>query len=334
MVSVIIPVFNEEKHITGVLKGLFRQDWIQEYEIVLVDGQSEDGTLPIIADTSRDAPAHCKIRVLSNPKRHIPISLNLACREARGEIIIRLDGHTYPPSDYVSRSVRALEAVKYKGIVGGRWDIVPAGSSACAKAIAAAVSHPAGIGNPAYRTHRGSEQGLITVDTVPFGAYPRHLWEELGGYDEAMLANEDYDFIWRARQKGYSAYLDPNLVLQYVARGNLKLLWKQYFRYGYWVSHFLVKHRVVPTPRKLAPLSLLASVVVSMLISPWLGFTLIGTYLCALAVVAGFEALKGTIPVRAIPSFAGSLATLHWAYGLGNLVGLPAALGRLCRRSC
>lgn len=312
--------------------GLFQQDWNERFEIVIVDGDSEDGTTQIIKETALAAPSHCIVKLISNPKRHIPVSLNLACHQANGEIIVRLDGHTYPPKDYISSVVRALKSISFKGIVGGRWDIVPPNSSTSAAAIAVATSHPIGVGNAAYRTYSRSCDELIEVDTVPFGAFTKRLWLELNGYDEAMLANEDYDFVWRARQKGYSVYMDTNIILTYFPRENLYLLWKQYYRYGYWVSHFFVKHKKIPTYRKIAPIAFLTSLVISLFFSPTLFVILLGTHFSVLSIVSAFEVCKNNITIRSLPYLVLAFYTLHLSYGIGNIIGLPCALSMMAKK--
>lgn len=324
-VSVVMPVLNEAAHIAGVLRGLFQQDWHGPLEVVIVDGGSDDGTVSIIEKVAQEAPPHVSFRLLHNPRRHIPISLNLACQNSSGEVIVRLDGHTYPPREYISRLMKALQEINFQGIVGGRCEIVPARDSMIAQAIAVAVSHPVGIGNAAYRVHRGGGEGLITVDTVPFGAFAKTLWMELGGYDERFLASEDYDFAWRARKRGYQVYMDPHLVCRYIPRDTFGRLWQQYFRYGYWVSHLLLKHRAVPTLRKLAPLALLTSVCVAFLMKPWIGWSILGTYVLVLGAIATVEAFQTQRTVGFALLLLLAFITLHWSYAAGNLVGFLAA---------
>ena len=327
-VTVFIPVYNEEKHIEGVLKGLFDQDWRGSMEILLVDGHSSDGTVEIIERMKGNAPASVTIRILHNSRRHIPISLNLACEEATGSILVRLDGHTYPPPHFISRMVRNLESIPKQGTVGGCWNIVPANNTVWARACAAAVSHRFGIGNAAYRIWAASADPVLQqVDTVPFGAFAKSLWQQLGGYDESLLFDEDSDFNFRVRQTGNAVWLDPGIVFDYVARSNLKQLWIQYFRYGFWSSRFFWKHRTISSWRKLGPFTFVSTILLLLPFLPLVSVSLFAFHLGVAVIVAFREALRG----RQGPAFFFSLTAafwvVHWSYGIGNLCGLLTAVG-------
>ena len=138
-----------------------------------------------------------------------------------------------------------------------------------ARAIAAVVSHPAGSGGAAYRHANRPGPEHEPVDTVPFGAFRRDLWERLEGYDEALAANQDYDFNYRTRRAGLAVVLDRGVVATYSARPTLRLLWRQYQRYGYWKAHMLRKDPRALTFRQIPPALLLPWLVVSL--GGWIG---------------------------------------------------------------
>ncbi|NHN29386.1 glycosyltransferase family 2 protein [Paenibacillus agricola] len=327
-VSVIIPTYNEEMYITGVLQSLVDQLFRGHIEIIIVDGASTDRTVAIIGKIRERLPLNRSIVLLSNPKRHIPVSLNLACQQASSELLIRLDGHTFAPANYITEVIRMLEAEGgNQAVCGGRIQIEPGLPTTMAKAITVAVSHPVGIGNALYRTSNGTDQRCVEVDTVPFASFTKQLWTELGGFDEFLLYDEDSDFNFRAKQLGYKVLLNPGIVFTYFSRPTIELLGKQYYRYGYWVSKFLVKHKRVPTLRRLAPSAFLAAVV-------FLGFIHVGLWLFMLlaytAVIAAVSFHEGVIKrkspwlwLRLIPVFP----VLHLSYGVGNVMGLVTSMG-------
>ena len=146
--------------------------------------------------------------------------MNRGIDAAHGEIIVRLDGHSRPPPDYVGR---ALDALRETGaaVVGGMWEIAPGGPTLIAEAIARAVAHPIGAGNAAYRTARATDSGRTEVDTVPFGCLRKTTWEALGGFDERLLTNEDYEFNYRVRSSGSAVVPDPDIRCTYFARSTL-----------------------------------------------------------------------------------------------------------------
>lgn len=174
-VSVIIPVYNEEKHIRKAIQSVIEQDWPGMIEMVIIDGHSSDRTVEIIREIQATLPEHRSIKLGENPARYIPISLNIACADATHEIIVRTDGHTYNPPNYVSEMVSALQVIEFKGIAGGRWEILPGEDTCIGQAIAISASHPLGVGNAAYRTLKNDVGQLLDVDTVPFGAFTKSL---------------------------------------------------------------------------------------------------------------------------------------------------------------
>jgi glycosyltransferase involved in cell wall biosynthesis len=329
-ISLVMPVYNEEEHLEKVLSALFEQTYPHRWEIIVVDGGSTDRTGEILKEMERKAPPHIDFKVVQNPGKKIPTSMNMGILSSRGKYIVRLDGHTIPPPDYLDRSIKGLELSGGKGIVGGGWKIHPWNDSWSAKAIAFSAGHFLGSGNPAYRAlHRCSlRQSPFPVDTVPFGAFPRSLWEELGGYDESLHSSEDYDFCYRASKKGFPVLLDPELVLHYFARPNYISLVKQYFRYGYWVSHLLLKHKKIVAIRKLAPLSHLCFLVLLFLLSPLFGVVYLSLYLSVLFGSAFFSFLQKEIPLSLVPGVVFAWVAMHFSYGLGNFLGGISWLGK------
>ncbi|MFT9597492.1 glycosyltransferase family 2 protein [Mesobacillus sp.] len=324
-ISVIIPVYNEEKYISEVIESMNYQSWDGLVEILVVDGNSTDRTRDIILKLAKNLKANREIRLLTNPQRSIPRSLNLACGAASAETIVRIDGHTKAPENYISEAVRTLESIDFNGIAGGRLRISPSSDTIVSTAISTAVCHPFGIGNASYRTYQGNE--IVETDTVPFGAFTKETWELLGGYDEELLGDEDYDFCLRARAKGLKILLNPAIILEYYARPAYIDLWQQYYRYGYWTTRTLSKHKKVPAIRKCIPLLFTATLVFFSVFIPTLLFLQLIMYLAA----AAFFAFKTSRPVKK-PKILFSLCLLlsfpilHFSYGFGNIFGIASLI--------
>ena len=236
-VSIIIPCFNEEGTIGSLLKAVYEQSYPRvEIEVIIADGNSTDDTREVIKDFANEH-MDLSITVLDNPKRNIPTGLNLAIKAGSGPYILRLDAHSIPAADYVYLCINALK--KRQGdIVGGVWEIRPGGDDWISRSIAAAASHPIGVGDARYRIGGHAHE----VDTVPFGAYHRGLVNRIGAYDENLLSNEDYEFSVRAQQAGGVIWMDPKISSIYFSRPTYKSLAKQYWRYGYWKLRMLLRY--------------------------------------------------------------------------------------------
>ena len=321
-VSVIIPCYNEQSTIGLLLDALYAQTFPREaMEVIIADGLSTDGTREAIAAWQAQHP-DLAVKVVDNPKRIIPAALNLAIAAAEGDIIVRLDAHSVPAPDYIARSVAALEAGRGDN-VGGVWQIRPGGKGWIARSIAAAAAHRLGVGDARYRY----ASTAAAVDTVPFGAFRRSLIARIGGFDESLLTNEDYEFNTRIRESGGTVWLDPAIRSVYFARPTLQALIKQYWRYGYWKAQMLRRYpHTLRWRQALPPLFVLGLVILGLLSLLWwparvLLALQVSLYALAL-LAAGFHA---ALKRRFAPLVVGlplAIAAMHLSWGSGLLWGL------------
>jgi glycosyltransferase involved in cell wall biosynthesis len=325
-VSIVVPCYNEEGTIGSLLEAILTQTFPRhEMEVVIADSLSRDRTREVISDFGRAHP-DLALRIVENAHRTIPSSLNLAIREARGEFLIRLDAHSIPIPEYVERCVQDIRAGKGAN-VGGVWKIQPGGSGWIARGIAVAASHPLGAGDALYRL--GAPAG--PVDTVPFGAFRRQLLDQVKGFDETLLTNEDYEFNVRIRRSGGVVWLDPQIVSTYFARATLRDLAAQYWRYGYWKCRMLLRYPSSIRWRQALPplflLGMLCMAVGALFWMPALRALVLVACLYLVAVLAagiamGVRARDGLLIVGSPLA----LATMHLAWGSGFLWSLLTSL--------
>lgn len=323
-VSVVIPCYNEERYIGKVLENLAGQYEAARYEIVVVDGRSEDGTRGVVSRFGEEHPG-LAVRLVDNPARNIPAALNLGIGAARGEVIVRMDAHSLASPAYVRRSVEMLEGGR-ADVVGMPWRIRPGAETLAARAVALAVAHPFGIGDAKYRL-ADSGAGAREVDTVPFGSFRKELWRELGGFDEGLLANEDYDFNYRARQRGRRVVLDTAAHCEYFARPTLAALAAQYFRYGTWKARMLRLHPRSVRPRQLAAPLFVLSLVASAALAPWLAparwlFALVAVPYALLALACASQLARRGRDARLALVLPAVFLAIHFAWGAGFLLAL------------
>src|SRR5262249_33064608 len=226
-VSIVIPCRNETRFIRACLGSIVSNDYpADSLEVLVVDGMSTDDTRGIVAELAR---AHACIKLLDNPKHVTPSALNIGIREARGEIIIRMDAHSEYPAHYISKCVEQLTLTR-ADVVGGPINSRPIRDTLMANTIALATSHPFGGGNSKFRT---SSQAAY-VDTVPFGAYRREVFERVGFFDERLVRNQDNEFSSRIIQSGGKIYLTPELTAFYHNQDTFAGFVRQAFRTGMW----------------------------------------------------------------------------------------------------
>ena len=243
------------------------------------------------------------------------------------DVVVRFDGHCRPAHDYIARAA-ALIATPDIGVVGGVWVIEPGAKSLEAEAIAIAGAHPLGSGGAAYRSPSGSTP--TDVDTVPFGCFKRSLWKEIGGFDERLESNEDYDFNYRIRQRGLRVVLDPAVRCTYYARSTIGDLARQYSRYGWWKARMLTHHPESIRWRQLVPALLVPSLLVAALGMILGGGDLWGRLLAAYPVavlVGAVHAAARRDRWPAIGWLAGSFVTIHVAWSAAFWASLVSAGG-------
>lgn len=321
-VSVIIPCRNEEKSIFACLEGLQQQTYpMEEVEIVIADGMSTDRTRTEIERFIKATPKF-SVRVIDNPEKTIPSALNRAVETSRGEFIIRMDAHSRPLSEYIRLSIAHLEN-NIADNVGGVWKIRPGDETWIARSIAEAASHKLGVGNALYRYSTRAEY----VDTVPFGAFRKSLFEKIGKFDESLLTNEDYEFNARILQSGGKVFLDPAIQCEYFARPTLQSLARQYWRYGFWKLKMLRKYPLTLKMRQLLPpvfvFSLFLTGVLAIWIIPlsWFLSAEILLYLISLCLASIPAARKGK-EIRFILGIPLAIATMHLSWGSGFLLSI------------
>ena len=211
----------------------------QEYpaelvQVVVADGMSDDGTRAVVDELARAHPRHT-VEIVDNPGRIVPTGFNAALARARGEVIVRVDGHTIIAPDYVAECVAAL-ASSGADNVGGRMDAV--GSGPVGEAIAIATSSPFGVGN----SHFHYAHGQRWVDTVYLGAWPREVFGRIGSFDPEMVRNQDDEFNYRLTSAGGRILLTDRIRSRYFSRASLRTVFRQYRQYGTWKVRVLQKH--------------------------------------------------------------------------------------------
>lgn len=306
MVSVILPILNEELYLRDAVLSILSQDYEGSFEIVLAVGPSKDRTHEI-ADQLHIEDS--RVIVVDNPSGRTAAGLNAALKAARGSIIVRVDGHAQIPQDYISIAVDLLATTGAVN-VGGLMAAV--GMTNFEKAVAGAMRSPLGVG--ASRFHTGGAAG--EVDTVYLGVFDKAALLAIGGFDERFTRAQDWELNFRLRANGGTIYFDPRLEVTYRPRSSVFALAKQYFEYGRWRRVVSRRHKGTINYRYLAPPVALAGFLTSIalgVIAHSIFFIPAGIYLLfvAAASVAISQSLAQYIYLLAV------IPTMHFAWGAG-----------------
>ncbi|MYJ82002.1 MAG: glycosyltransferase family 2 protein [Acidimicrobiaceae bacterium] len=311
-VSVVVPARDCAALIPECLSAIGSQTYQGPIDVTVALAPSGDGTENVLADSSIGLP----LQVVENPAGTSASGLNIAVAASRGPIVARVDAQSRVPTDYLERAVSTLARTGAANVGGVQR---PVGAAGLPGAIAAAIRSPFGGGPAAFR--RGRRSG--PADTVYLGVFDREALISVGGFDETLGRNQDYELNWRLREHGHSVWLDPSLVVDYVPRSDYSGLARQYFAYGAWKRTMLMRNPRSLRIRQLAAPALTAGLAVSaaqLAAGRWRGAALPVLYAgaCAIAATRPGGALPGGLDrARAAAAFA----VMHLAWGAGFLAG-------------
>lgn len=321
-ISVIMPLYNEEKYIRNCIQSLLKQNYpLEDMEWILVDGCSTDSTKEILKEFQDEYPN--LIKIFDNPNKTVPYAMNIGIEHAMGKYIIRLDAHADYKVDYISKCVYYLNTTDADN-VGGIAETKSHGF--VGNAIAMMLSSKFGVGNSQFRTNGCSGY----VDTVPFGAFRREVFEKWGGYDERLTRNQDNEMNYRIRKNGGKIYLSDEIRFSYYCRDSIKGISDMAVKNGMWN---IITMKLCPGAmgiRHFIPFAFLMSIIILPILSifqPKMLYLFVAEMVLYFVLDAVF-AFKATKKFRYAVMVFILFPIFHLTYGFGSLKGLLKLLDK------
>ncbi|MBG6184621.1 cellulose synthase/poly-beta-1,6-N-acetylglucosamine synthase-like glycosyltransferase [Arthrobacter sp. CAN_A214] len=300
LVSIVLPVFNEQPVILRTLEALKASDY-PALDVIAVDDGSTDATLEILRSFARGWP---QLRVLTQPNGGKSVASNLGIKAARGDIIVTLDGDTIFEPQTVrmlarhftgTPSGRKVGAVAGHVKVGNRRNILTAWQS---------LEYISGI--CVTRMAEGLV-GAISIVPGACAAWRTEVIREAGGYSHDTLA-EDADLTLTIQRLGYDIVQENRAVAWTEAPMTVKGLAKQRLRWTFGNIQALYKHRSMILRPKYGVLEMIA-------LPHALLATLIPLLFMPITVVAaGLSMASGNW--ESIAAFAAFVALTHFVISL------------------
>jgi len=236
-ISVIMPVRNEAEFIQSTLSQLLEQEYdANRFEILVVDGQSTDGTPALVRQLMRK---HGNVHLLENPKHLSSAARNIGIKQAKSDVVLIIDGHCEIPTRRLLSNVANAFDKSKADCLGRPQSLNVEKASTLQQAIAAARNSR--LGHHPESFIYSNEPQFVPAKSVGV-AYRREVFEKIGLFDEAFDAHEDGELNHRLDQAGLSCYFTPEIAVKYIPRGNLRSLFNQMARYGRGRVRFSHKH--------------------------------------------------------------------------------------------
>lgn len=324
-ISVIIPCFNEEKHICKCLDSILSADpYYDSIEILIIDGCSEDKTLQQIEPYIKK---YSYIRTIHNPNRTLASGWNLGVAESKGTIIFAMNAHAEIRRTYFHALITGMN--KHEAdCIGPLILTQPQEKTFFGELVATAISHPFGVGNSKFRT--GCKIPM-RVDSVHMAAYRKDVFTRFGGFNEQLIRSQDLEFNLRLAQRGGNVYLLPEILTDYYTRVDPRRFIQDTFRNGYWATKPYAYGCWVARFRHLVPMFLVLGLLVTGLASfvvqafTHLFLMLFLSYLAGLFCVA----LSIAVTKKKAEYFPGMFCifvAIHIPYGCGSILGFLSSL--------
>lgn len=319
-VAVIIPTLNEERFIENCLHSVINQSYpFKQMDIMVVDGGSTDRTIEIVNSFHLQYP---NIRLLHNEKRIQSVAFNIGVDSSNAPYVVRLDAHIWYDENYIELCIKHLKDIDKIGNVGGYCNIQPQNSSLQARANAVLNTSRFGIGGAAFRV--GAKAGF--VDTVPFGAFPRSVIEQVGLMREDLARGEDNEYNSRIHKNGYKIYFDPEIHCAYFARATVGASMRQMYSNGLSIGQLFYIDKKSIGIRHIVPMLFVLSILFTLILSLfcpfmiYLLFAILSAYVFVDILATILECIKnGWVYVSILPWL---FFLIHISYGCGTIVGL------------
>ena len=317
-ISIIIPCLNEANYIASCIDSIIHSN-IDNFELILVDGGSNDNTVDIIKKYQNKYPV---IKLFYNPKKFTPISMNIGIEASKGEYIFIISAHAEYQDNYFMSLVKELKRLN-ANCVGGVLNTEVKNKNKKSNSIKKILTHKFGVGNADFRT--GGDE-VKEVDTVAFGCYTKETFDTFGLYDENLIRNQDIELNKRIINGGGKIYLIPSVRSTYYARETFFSLAKNNYANGYWniLTAYYTKTLNSLSLRHFIPLVFVLSLFLPIFLSlfipklGWLSLLSLSSYL-ALVIIISLKLRKAENSFFAL---VGSFLILHLSYGWGSLVGM------------
>jgi cellulose synthase/poly-beta-1,6-N-acetylglucosamine synthase-like glycosyltransferase len=226
-VSIVIPMFNAERHIVGVLEALLSQDYEGDKEVIIVN----DGSTDRSRDLLRKFEMERKIRVLDQPNQGAVAATNVGFMAASYDIICSVDSDVVLHNDWLRKIMEEFDD-PVVGAVQGYYK-TPQSISFWARMMGYDVEKR-------YDDIPGKQVTQVCTGNT---AYRRAALDKIGLFDPAFVYGYDNDMSYRLQKAGYKLIFRRDALCDHYWKGDLTSYIKQQYWSAYGRMQLINKHK-------------------------------------------------------------------------------------------
>jgi glycosyltransferase involved in cell wall biosynthesis len=218
LISVVIPVRNEEATLPSQLSALAGQTYRGAWEVIVVDNGSMDGTVDVARRWTSRLPL---MRVIDSAGREgINHARNVGAAQARGDLVVFCDGDDVAAPQWLEAMA---ETARSGDLIGGPMDT-------------STLNDP---GIAATRFPLPANDLPVSLGFLPYAfggnlGVRSQVFRELGGFDEGYAGGcDEIEFCWRAQLAGYRLDFSPRAVMRYRYKRDVSVLARQAYGAGF-----------------------------------------------------------------------------------------------------
>jgi biofilm PGA synthesis N-glycosyltransferase PgaC len=236
-VSIIVPVYNEEKVVKNSIKSLLELNY-SNYEIIIVNDGSNDKTKQVaesLVGFQKGLRGDVKVSLIDKPNGGKSSALNAGIKHSKAEIILCMDGDSQLSPDSITIAVRHFTNPEI-GAVAGNVKVL---NRRKLFTDLQALEYIEGL-NMARSAQ--SFVKLVNIIPGPIGLFRKKAVEESGYYSDETFA-EDADLTLKILANGWKIYYEPNSISYTEAPEKLSQLLKQRYRWTRGILQSIRKHK-------------------------------------------------------------------------------------------
>ena len=239
-ISVVVAVRNEARHIAKCIESLVNQDY-DDYEIIVVDGMSEDGTYEILKEMQKKYD----FKLLRNEKRNAAAGRNIGIKKAKGDVVAFIDGDAAASRDWLLRIKEAMSKNEVAGVGGP--DMLPDNAPPIARIIGYVMTSPLARGgrlNPSTQhTLMEKERYVGHIPTCNL-AIKKEIFYYVGTFDESFVKGQDLELNYRITKAGYKLLYSPSIRVVHHRKERISLFARQIYKWAKAKVAIIKKHGI------------------------------------------------------------------------------------------